>query len=130
MKKKISLAEKVALLAKLSGISQASLAEDIGVPASHVNHYFRGKGDVRSELFVEILKNLHIDIEAIINKSIAKSNDIDIEDRVSAGDAFERLVKSFDKTEREAIIEYVGEFAVAHLGSKAKKQTKALKDLI
>ena len=95
-----------------------------------MNHYFRGKGDVRSELFVEILKNLHIDIEAIINKSIAKSNDIDIEDRLSAGDAFERLVKSFDKTEREAIIEYVGEFAVAHLGAKAKKQTKALKDLI
>jgi transcriptional regulator with XRE-family HTH domain len=130
MRKKLSLAEKIALLAKQSDISQSAIAEQVGVPASHVNHYFRGKGDVRSELFVEILKTLNIDIEAIINKEVARLSDLDLEEKKNAGETIERLIKSFDKTEREAIIEYLGEFAVAHLGIKAKKQTKVLRELI
>lgn len=130
MRKKLSLAEKIALLAKHSGVSQAAIADEVGVPASHVNHFFRGKGDVRSELFIEILKTLNIDVEAIINKEVARINDLDLEEKKSAGDTFERLVKSFDKTEREAIVEYLDGFAVAHLGVKAKKQTKILRELI
>lgn len=130
MRKKLSLAEKIAVLAKHTGVSQAAVAEEVGVPASHINHYFRGKGDVRSELFIEILKSLNIDIEAIVNKEIARLNDIEIEERQGPGETFERLIKSFDKTEREAIIDHLGEFAAAHLGSKAKKQAKVLRELI
>ncbi|MBS1972659.1 MAG: helix-turn-helix transcriptional regulator [Bdellovibrionales bacterium] len=130
MRKKLSLAEKIALLAKHSGVSQSAIADQVGVPASHVNHFFRGKGDVRSELFIEILKTLNIDIEALINKEVARMNDLDLEEKQNAGEVFERLVKSFDKTDREAIVQYIDGFAVAQLGSKAKKQTKVLKELI
>ena len=115
---------------KLSGTSQAQIADQVGVPASHLNHFFRGKGDVRSGLFVEILNSLDIDIESLVNKKIAQLNDIELASKTSAGETFEKLVKSFERTEREAIIEYLGEFAFAHLGTKSKKQTKLLRELI
>lgn len=130
MKRTLTLNEKIASLAKNSGVSQAALAEKIGVPASHINHYFRGKGDIRSELFVEILKELNINIEFLINKETARLNNIDIDEQSSAGNVFEKLMKAFDKTEKEAILDYLTTFASANLGKAAKQQTKLLKRLI
>ena len=128
MRKKLSLAEKIALLAKNSGVSQSSIAEQVGVPASHVNHYFRGKGAVRSELFVEILKTLNIDIEALVNKEVARLNDLDLEEKKNAGEAFERLMKMMDQPERQAAVDYLVNYSQAALGTKAKPHTKILKE--
>lgn len=130
MRKKLSLPQKIATLAKQSDVSQAAIAEQVGVPASHVNHFFRGKGSVRSELFVEILKAINIDIESIVNKEVARLSGIEVEEKKTAGEVFERIIGSLEKTDREAIIEYLAEFAVAHLGPKAKKQTKLLRELL
>lgn len=130
MKKKLSLAEKIAHLAKLSGVSQAAIAEMVEVHPSHVNHYFRGKSDVQAAFFVEILKTLNIDIEAIVNKEIARMNDLDLEEKKSAGEAFERLMKMMDKPVRKAAVEHLIKYSQTALGAKAKPHTEALKETL
>lgn len=50
-------------LADLLGLSQAEVARRVGMQASHLNVFLKGRGDLHSLRLMEILKELGIDLE-------------------------------------------------------------------
>ncbi len=72
-----NLGEKLSKLAKISEISQTELADQVGVPPSQINRFFRGKSDICSSLLVKILKELEFDVESLIDHKLNKLSDIE-----------------------------------------------------
>ncbi len=131
MKKNISLAEKIALIAKHSGKSQVSIANKVEIPASHINHFLKGKGDIRSDLFIRILKELNIDIEEVITSKLSQIvNSSESENIQTAGDALEKLLKMMEKPERKSAIDYLEKYSKLAIGPESKPYTKIIKTLI
>lgn len=130
MRKKTSLSQKLALVANLRDLSQADLAKKIGVQPSHLNHYLKGHGDIRSEMLLKILAEVGIHVEDLVNREIARLNSLELKDRVTPGQAMESLLKSMADEDRRALIGYVSKFARANLGAKAGPGVRALKELV
>lgn len=129
MRKKTTLSQKLALIASLRGTSQARLAKKVGVQASHLNHFLRGHGDVRSALLVEILSELGIDVEQAVNEELARLNGLELKEKTTPGQAMESLVKAMEPEDRRAFIGYFSKFARTNLGPKANDGVRAMKEL-
>lgn len=123
------LAQKLALVANLRGLSQARLAKDIGVQASHLNHYLKGHGDVRASLLLKILAELGIDVEQLVNQELARLNGLELREKVSPGEAMATMVKSLGDEDRRALLGYVTKFMRTNLGSRASAHVKVMKEL-
>lgn len=74
---KKSLGEKLALLAKSQGKTQADIADQIGMAPSQLNRFLKGNSDCTTENLLSILNILEIDLEGAISRKTRKSADID-----------------------------------------------------
>jgi transcriptional regulator with XRE-family HTH domain len=124
---KLKLGEKCALLARLSGLSQAELSRRLSIQPSNLNPFLKGHGDVRAELFVKILQELSVDIEDLMNREISRASGIQPEFRVTPGQAWESIVKSLGASERKAMVNYVIKTAQVNLGTRSRPLTGLLK---
>lgn len=130
MTKRLPIEQKIVFLAKLRGLTQVELARRLDMQASHLNHYLKGHGDVRSSSFLKILGELGIDMSTVIDQEIAKRRTPLNESQMSAMDVFETLVAKMDKDDRQAFVNYTMKFALVHLGSKARPQIRKLRELM
>jgi transcriptional regulator with XRE-family HTH domain len=124
------LANKLANLAKLRGTSQARLARSLEMQPSHLNHFLKGHGDVRSASLVNILSELGIDLEAIVDKELAKVRGEELVDLMGSGELLESLVASMQNEDRHAFIGYTMKFAIESLGVEAKSKVRRLRTLL
>ena len=127
MNKKAKYPQKVALLAVLRGISQVELAKRLGMQPSHLNHFLKGRGDVRSAQLLRILRELGIDVEEALNREVAALSGMKLEGKDSVGEAFESVAKALSPEDRHAMLGYIVRMAQLNLGTKARAQTKLLK---
>lgn len=67
----VNLGQRVGALAKLKGLKQQAIADQIAVSRISVNRFFNGHTEIRSTDFVLMLKALGIDIEAQIQSAMS-----------------------------------------------------------
>ena len=124
------LAQKIARLAKLRGTSQARLARALEMQPSHLNHFLRGHGDIRSASLVNILTELGIDLDSILEKELAKVQGAELVEQMGSGEVLESLVSSMQDEDRHAFIGYTMKFALESLGTQAKSKIRRLRTLL
>lgn len=91
---------KLVQLACTRGLSQAELARRVGMQPSHLNHFLRGHGDVRSSKLLEILLVLGVDLERHLDEALGASGDGGGE---TEGESWLRVFHGFDSPERSAL---------------------------
>lgn len=126
---KTTFAQKLLLLIRSRGISQVDLAERIGAAPSHLNHYLKGHGDIRSSMLLEILSELGIDLEKIVLDEVAKANGLLALEVPAPGKNFEILVRSLKDRQRKALVGYVQKYLQESLQPSMRPQVRQLKEL-
>lgn len=127
---KSKLPQKFLLLSHLKGKTQVKMAQKISMQPSNLNTYLRGNRDIHSRHFVNILRELDIDIEEILNREIASISEMTLEEKLPVGMAFESMIKSLGPTERRTLVRHVIKIADMNLGNQAKSQIQALRGCI
>lgn len=115
------------MLSLLKGKTQVELARQISMQPSNLNNYLRANRDIHSRHFINILKELGIDIEEIVNREIAALSKMQLEEKIPVGTAFESVIKSLGPTERRTLVRHVIKVADLNLGTRAKPQLQALR---
>ena len=91
-----SFGEKLAVLAKSTGKTQALISENLAMPPSQLNRFFKGRSDLTSSNLLLVLAELGINLEELIGKRIRKSADIDSDRIESKEDCLKFLFRSLD----------------------------------
>lgn len=101
---KKSLGEKLAMLAKSQEKSQADIADSIGMAPSQLNRFFKGHSDIYSSNVIEILKELGLDIEAIVTKKLKAVDESEYADPKSQKDALFFLFNELDELGKQTYL--------------------------
>lgn len=104
---KKAMNEKLLILAKAKGMTQAGIASNVGMQPSHINRYFNGVSDVTSSHFIEILKVLGINVEQLASeelKVLAGISDTDIKD-VNSSVVY--LFNTLDEMGRQTMLKHL-----------------------
>ena len=120
-----SLGEKIALLAKSQGKTQADIAERIGMAPSQLNRFLKGNSDCTTENLLTILNILDIDLEEIIFQRTRKQTDT--EEVENDSDVVKFLYKNLDEVGQQTQLkhlEWINNFA------GKKKIPKEVKNII
>lgn len=64
---------KLAVLARLKGLSQGRLAQACGISRVSVNRFFCGKSELRASDLSQILESLGIDLEDLIDRQLLRA---------------------------------------------------------
>lgn len=123
----LNLANKIGILAGLIGMTQAELARRLSLQPSNLNHYLKGHGDVRAELFVRILRELGVDVEDLLNREIATRTGMKLEDRGGLGETVEIVADSLSPGDRKTMLSYLAKMAQVNLGARATPHVKNIR---
>lgn len=113
MSLKISLNEKIALLAKAKKVSQSKIAAECNTHSSHINRFFKNKSSVQSDLLIKILKILNIDLELMINVELLNEQDLVMKKEDSPEKSLDFLLKSLNKGERRVVLNNLIRYSLA-----------------
>ncbi len=102
---KKSLGEKLAMLAKSQGKTQAQIADQIGMAPSQLNRFLKGNSDCTTENLLSILHILEIDLEGIISRKTRKSAEID--DIETVYDCLTYMFKSIDDLGKQTYLNHL-----------------------
>lgn len=127
MAKKSTFAQKILLLSILKGKTQAELAKGIGMLPNNLNHYLRGHREIQSRHFVNILRELGLDIEESLNREIAAMSEMKLQEKVRLGDAMESVVKALRPTERKTLLRHMARMAQVSLGARSKQNIETIR---
>lgn len=64
---------KVRELIERRGLTQAEVARRLGMQASHLNLFLKGKSDLVSQRLLQLLKELDVDVEQLVDQALEKS---------------------------------------------------------
>jgi transcriptional regulator with XRE-family HTH domain len=113
-----SINEKIAWLVRAKGLTQVDLSRRLGIRPSHLSTFLRGHAEIRSGLFVDLLKEVGVDIPTRLDSSLASSQE------PSLGRQFEALVGGLQDGDREALIGYIARFAEENLRRRDRNKVE------
>lgn len=64
---------KVRELIERRGLTQAEVARRLGMQASHLNLFLKGKSDLVSQRLLQLLKELDVDVEQLVDEALEKT---------------------------------------------------------
>lgn len=95
---------------------------------SHLNIYLKGHTDIHATSLVRILSELGIDLEALVERELAKARGEELLNHLSPGDTLELIMNKMDREERHAMLSYASRFARVALGRRSESAVRHLKD--
>jgi transcriptional regulator with XRE-family HTH domain len=104
----LKLAENIKHSRKKKGWSQAELAEKIGSHLSHVTRMETGKYNPSVDVLVKLADALEVSVDQLLSEN-GKAGEVHYEDQTFAERL--RLINSFSKKEKEAIITFIDAIA-------------------
>ncbi len=107
MKQKKKLHDKLLILAKAKGITQAEIAKEVGMQPSHINRYFKGSSDLVSEHFVDITRVLGIDIDYTVTAELTKLTTDEDSDVNNLSSSVTYLLNSLDDIGRQTMLKHL-----------------------
>jgi transcriptional regulator with XRE-family HTH domain len=116
----------IALLMQSKGITQVSMAARLGIAPSHLNTYLKGHGDIHASLFLEILKQLDIDIEETVSEQLATSTGLQTRAKDPLGSSLELLIRSLPVSRRKALVGYLRRYFREALHASFQPQIEQL----
>lgn len=122
---KKSFGEKIALLAKSQGKTQAEIADKISMAPSQLNRFFKGNSDCTAENLLSILNILEIDLEGIIFRKTRKF--IETDEIENVFDCLTFMFKSIDEIGQQT---YLNQLAWATKASTKKALPKKVQAII
>jgi transcriptional regulator with XRE-family HTH domain len=127
MSVKKSLGEKLSVLAKSSDRKQSEISESLGMPASQLNRFFRGRSDVNSSNLAAILRELGIDLDRIISERVRKTAGVDEVKIQTTEDCLTYLFRSLDELGKQT---YLNSLAWAAKAATKKDLPRNVVDLL
>lgn len=104
MSNRKSLGERLALLAKTQGKSQAEIADRINMAPSQLNRFFKGHCDIHANNAIEILKELGLDIEDLLLKRLKDATDLENSDPNSKNETILFLYNKLDELGKQTVL--------------------------
>lgn len=99
-----SLGERLALLAKSQGKSQAEIADQINMAPSQLNRFFKGHCDIYANNAFDILKELGLDIEDIVLKRLKDVAELEQSDPKSKNETILFLYNRLDELGKQTVL--------------------------
>lgn len=93
---KKSIGEKLAMLAKSQGKSQADIADNIGMSTTQLNRFFRGNSDCTMNNLISVMTELGIDLDTLISRKTRKFAEIDDSKVENVYDCLTYMFRSID----------------------------------
>lgn len=103
MTKLESFGGRVRELTSLMGLSQAEIARRVGMQASHLNVFMKGRGDLHSLRLMEILKELGIDLEDQLDLAIRRQRARKSGQHLHDGEDLLTSLQQISRAERESL---------------------------
>lgn len=124
---KKSIGEKLALLAKSQGKTQAEIADHIGMAPSQLNRFFKGNSEFNTQNLLSVLNILGIDLEEIISRKTRKFADIDEAKIENVYDCLNYMFKNIDELGQQT---YLNQLAWATKATTKKSLPEKVQAII
>ena len=124
---KKSLGERLSMLAVSSGKTQISIAEQVGIPVSHLNKFFNGHSTMTSDLLVEVLSELNIDLEKLVSERTKKHAQLDENEIETPSDCLKFLYESLDDLGKQT---YLSNLALAAKYNSKEKFPRSVTEIL
>ncbi len=130
MNKKKKLHDKLLILAKAKGLTQAEIAKKVGMNSTHINRYFKGSSDLVSDHFVNIVTVLGIDIDYAVTAELTKLTSDENNDVSDLSSSVSFLLNSLDDIGKQTVLNQLLWAAKTAAQAKGKSFPKSLEDKI
>jgi|GEM_PF-4092123 len=107
MKLTHELSQKISILIKRSGRTQAEVADALQMPQSQLSKFLNGHAEIKSENFLKLLLELDVDVCGLVSERIDRQSKMQTQPMSETGDAVQYLLSRLDKFGRENVMNHL-----------------------